>query len=64
MDKTNSKTVPTPLFEASTAYKTILDIKPDNNNLYALYIYAIGGLVQIYENDGEIIDTLIRWVVD
>ena len=51
MDKTNSKTVPTPLFEASTAYKTILDIKPDNNNLYALYIYAIGGLVQIYKND-------------
>ncbi len=50
-NQTKSKTIPTPLFEASTAYKTLLDVKRDDNVLYALYIYGIGGQVQIYKND-------------
>lgn len=56
MDKTNSKTVPTPLFEASTAYKRLCGLQCDikNNNVYGLYVYMRGDGVLLQNKDTDL----------
>ena len=57
MDKTNSKTVPTPLFEASTAYKRLCGLQCDikNNDVYGLYVYMRGdGVALVQDKDTDL----------